>query len=347
VELVPIGGRSQSTSREFRAMPARLTVRAGAGIITRLTITRTAPVLFLVFNRPDLTRRVFQRIREARPGQLFIAADGPRRGHPTDAATCAETRLEVADVDWPCEVRHLLREENLGCKHAVSSAITWFFGHVDAGIILEDDCLPDPTFFRYCSELLQHYSEEPKVAMIGANQFHTKSTPPAGSPSYHFTKYPHIWGWATWRRTWLDYDVDLSGWTGDPASLAGIANPRVRRRFAKRFDEVKSGAKDTWDYQLVHQCIASGLLAINPAVNLVENIGFDGRATHTHARPENPQPVAWPMTFPLIHPPRLEADGAMDLRTETEVQGVAPNRWVSFLWSLRKRLRRLRQTPGS
>lgn len=310
-----------------------------------MTNNRTAPVLFLIFNRPDLTRRVFQRIREARPDQLFIAADGPRGSHPTDAATCAEARLEVAAVDWPCEVHYLLRDENLGCRKAVSSAITWFFGHVEAGIILEDDCLPDPTFFRYCTELLQQFSDEPRIAMIGANQFHRNSPPAQGSSSYHFTKYPHIWGWATWRRTWQNYDVDLSSWAGDPASLSVISNPRVRRRFARRFDEVKSGAKDTWDYQLVHHCIASGLLAINPAVNLVENIGFDGRATHTHERPDHPQPAVQSMTFPLVQPPRMEADSALDRRTETDVQGVAPNYWVSFVWSLRKRLRRLLQAP--
>ena len=126
------------------------------------------PVLFLVFNRPDLARRVFARIREARPAHLFIAADGPRPDHPDDVPACRETRLLAAQVDWPCEVKTLFRDANLGCRAAVSSAITWFFEHVEAGIILEDDCLPDLSFFPFCAELLERYRDDERITTISA-----------------------------------------------------------------------------------------------------------------------------------------------------------------------------------
>lgn len=304
---------------------------------------RIAPVLLVIFNRPDLTRRVFERIRDAKPARLFIAADGPRADRENEAQLCADTRMAVAEIDWPCEVKRLYQDTNLGCKVAVSSAITWFFNQVEEGIILEDDCLPHPSFFPYCSELLDRYRNEPKVAMIGANHFQPSPAGPAREASYSFSKYPHIWGWATWRRTWEKYDVTLADWNGDPASLSQISNPRVRRRFAKRFDEIKSGRKDTWDYQLVHQCLASSTLAINPSVNLVENIGFDERATHTQAS-ATPLPEAREMHFPMIHPSALCVDEIADLFTETHVQGVPPNIWASLGRSLQKRLHSLGQS---
>lgn len=294
-------------------------------------------MLLVVFNRPDLTRRVFERIREAQPSRLFIAADGPRSDRPDESQLCAETRIAVSAIDWPCEVHRLERDVNLGCKAAVSSAISWFFEHVEEGIILEDDCLPDPSFFPYCSELLERYRHETRVALIGSNDFQPQESGAARGTSYYFTKYPHIWGWATWRRTWEKYDVTLAGWNGDPRSLTRISNKRTRRHFAKRFDKIKAGRMDTWDFQLIHQCLTLDSLAINPSVNLVENIGFDDRATHTHSS-SAPHPEAVPMHFPLAHPSILSIDESADRHTERWVQGVPPHRFASLVKSLRKRL---------
>lgn len=302
----------------------------------------TPPILFIIFNRADLTSRVFERIREQRPGQLFIAADGPRTSKPDELNHCSETREVTRNIDWPCEVHRLERDVNLGCKIGVSSAISWFFEHVEQGIILEDDCLPDATFFPYCSELLERYRYETKVGLIGSNQFCPKSERPNYSSSYYFSKYPHIWGWATWRRVWQNYDVNIKNWTCDRKSLSSISNPRVRKHFASRFDRVYSGAKDIWGFQLVHLCLSSGLLAINPIVNLVENIGFDERATHTNKSDHNQIiPKTESMLFPLSHPNEIKADQKSDLFTETFVCMVPPNNWVAFLWSLRKRMRKL------
>lgn len=303
----------------------------------------TAPILFLIFNRADLTQRVFERIREARPRKLFIAADGPRASRPNEQQHCADVRLAVSGIDWPCEVHRLYRDANLGCKMAVSSAISWFFEHVEAGIILEDDCLPDPSFFPYCAELLERYRDEPTVAMIGASQLlPTKHQPARERSSYYFTKYPHIWGWATWRRTWQNYDSTLTAWDGNSNRLDRIANSRVRRRFARKFDAVKAGLNDTWDYQLVHQCLVSGALSIIPNINLVENIGFDERATHT-LDPAPPGLVleAGQMAFPMAHPNEFVVDEKADIQTERRVYRVSTNLWVSLQWSLEKRLGRL------
>jgi hypothetical protein len=175
-----------------------------------MTLKKTfdTPILFLVFNRPETTSIVFDEIKKIKPSRLFIAADGPRDSKLNEIHKCQEVRELFDTIDWPCELKTLYRQENLGCKIAVSSAITWFFEQVEYGIILEDDCLPDLTFFEFCSELLLKYEKDNEVMMIGGNNFHKK--PLEISSSYYFTNYPHIWGWATWRRAWSNYNLDVS-----------------------------------------------------------------------------------------------------------------------------------------
>lgn len=170
----------------------------------------TPPTLFLIFNRPDLTAEAFSRIREAAPSQLFVAADGPCAGHPEDENLCQQARDVATRVDWDCDVHTLFRDENLGCKEAVSSAITWFFEHVEAGIILEDDCVPDLSFFPYCGKLLSRYAEDERIFAIGGNNFQPQGR--EYTASYYYSVYVHIWGWATWRRAWKHYDGKLERW---------------------------------------------------------------------------------------------------------------------------------------
>lgn len=300
--------------------------------------TESPPVLLIVFNRPDLAKQVFERIRMMRPRQLFIAADGPRPDRPEEAGLCRETREATVNIDWPCEVHRLESEKNYGCKVGPWRAISWFFEHVEEGIILEDDCLPDPTFFRFCAELLERYRAQPRVALISGNNFQKE----ACRRSYYFSRYAQIWGWATWRSTWQKYDLEIKDWNGDPDSLKGtVANARVRRYFTKQFNAVKWGGKDAWDYQMMHLCLSQGLACINPNRNLVENIGFDERATHTFAEdPDNPLPSAFPMEFPLSHPESIDIDEKADRYTETHVRGIPPNLLASWMRSLKKRLGR-------
>jgi len=297
------------------------------------------PVLFLIFNRPDLTKRVFERIREAQPRQLFIAADGPRADRPGEAELCAETRAVVERVDWDCEVRTFFRDENLGCKHAVSSAITWFFEHVEEGIILEDDCLPELTFFRFCAELLNRYRNEERVMVISGNNF---QNPTCIRPdSYYFSVYNHIWGWATWRHSWMKYDGNLASWP-DRKSTSWLqrflADSEAAQYWTQMFDSAHAGKIDSWGYPWTYSCWANDGLTVLPAVNLVTNIGFDDRATHTRD-PHSPA-SALPthvMEFPLRHPVEIEPDRRADRYTFEHL--FAPPRSAPVQPSLYRRLR--------
>ena len=167
------------------------------------------PLLFIIFNRPDVTLRVFNELKKQKPKYLFIAADGPRAGFEDDIDKCKRVREVVLnEIDWDCEVKTLFRDLNLGCGHAVSGAIDWFFENVEKGIILEDDCLPNKSFFYFCENLLESYKENDEVFAISGANFQDKKI---GKASYFFSKYLYVWGWATWRRAWENYDFDLSG----------------------------------------------------------------------------------------------------------------------------------------
>ncbi len=262
------------------------------------------PVLFLIFNRPDTTLRVFDAIREARPPRLYLAGDGPRGSRPGEAETVASLRQEVLQrVDWPCTVHTLWREKNLGCKLAVSGAITWFFEQEERGIVLEDDCLPSPSFFPYCAELLERYESDERIAGITGDfrPVHSRHAP----DSFGRVGYPLIWGWASWRRVWRHYDVDMKGWTGDTEAIPRIAaKSKATKRFLKAvFDAVQDGEIDTWDFQFNFMCQQRDQDFLYPHVNLITNIGFSAEATHT-ANPDDPN-AALPrgeVHFPLKGP---------------------------------------------
>lgn len=240
------------------------------------------PVLFILFNRPKHARLVLERIRLVRPAQLFIAIDGPRVGINKDIEGVQQCLQLLNEIDWPCKVVKLVREHNLGCKVAVSQAIDWFFDQVEQGIILEDDCLPDITFFDYCQTLLKKYVDEDKVMHIGGCNLYKGLK--WGTDSYFFTNIPHIWGWATWRRAWKKYDVSLQEYPAfeQSGNLKSITSNAGSQRFWKRsFDDVYTGNIDTWDYQWVFTIWRYNGFCITPNQNLISNIGFDQTATHT------------------------------------------------------------------
>ena len=225
------------------------------------------PVLLLIYNRPDLTINVFERIRLAKPKMLFIAADGPRPGNEENKRLCAETREVVKNINWDCEVHTNYRDENLGCRIAISTAINWFFEHVEAGIILEDDCLPDPTFFRFCEELLGIYKNDERVMIINGANF--QSGQKTGEASYYFSRYAHVWGWASWRRAWQYYDVDIKEWTTllDKDKLLHKFPYRAERRFWKTIlNKIVAGKIDTWDFQWTFACFMKDSYCIVPNV---------------------------------------------------------------------------------
>lgn len=270
------------------------------------------PILFLVFNRLDTTKQVFAKIRNVQPSQLFIAADGPRpQKEGENEKTELVRKFILENIDWPCEVKTLFRHENLGCGHAVSQAITWFFEQVEQGIILEDDCLPDLSFFRFCEELLEKYQNDRRIMHIGGVNFQPKSARYEGS--YYFSKYPHIWGWATWSRAWKFYNFSVS--SQDFQNIYKTTNIRYNkeRRFWKKYAYDLSTVKiDTWDIQWVLATFKNNSFSITPSVNLVENIGFNVNATHT----KDPDPfhirASKEIIFPLVHQEKICIDFEKD-----------------------------------
>lgn len=272
----------------------------------------TPPILFLVFNRLKLAERVFERIREARPAHLFLAADGPRAVHPEDVDACRKVRDIVAGMDWPCRVETLFRDTNLGCRAAVSSAIAWFFEHVEEGIILEDDCLPNPSFFPYCAELLARYRHDDRVSTIGGLGYPQKDL--CGSSSYAFTTYQLIWGWATWKRAWAHYRPEVAA--ESPLLSLDWLRMRLGNRHAaevwrRNVALYREGVPNTWDYPWNFSCWLRGGLGIAPATNLVDNIGFGVGATHT-GKANNPLLPAEAITFPLRHPRHVRCNRRLD-----------------------------------
>lgn len=263
----------------------------------------TPPVLYLIFNRPDLVERSFARIRDARPSQLFIAADGPRFEREGEVQQCQEARRIIEKVDWDCELKTLFREHNLGCRRAVSEAISWFFNNVEEGIILEDDCLPNRSFFNFCEELLVQYRNDKRVMAITGNNFQQQRK--RGEASYYFSSYVHIWGWASWRRAWALNDFDLHHWPQLKATrfLDGFLSEGESRFWTKHFDDLHCNVLDTWDFVWLLSCWQNHGLTATPNTNLVSNIGFDSRATHTNSSTSNQanMPIE-EISLPLIHP---------------------------------------------
>jgi len=245
------------------------------------------PVLFIIFNRQETTKKVFEAIKVAKPEKLFIAADGPRKNIANEKELCEETRKIIDKIDWECEVKTLFREENLGCGKAVSGAITWFFENVEEGIILEDDCLPHPSFFKYCEELLDHYRLDNKIFMISGNNFLPKKLKPAGS--YYFSQIPHIWGWATWKRSWTKYDFNIADLPAfiKNGEIKMWSNIYVQKYWLEKFNDVYLKKINTWDYQLVYTMWKNKNFSIAPKVNLVSNIGFGIGGTHTLNKNDN------------------------------------------------------------
>ncbi len=243
----------------------------------------TSPVLLLIYNRPEVTKRVFNAVRRVRPKQLFIAGDGPNHLYSDDGHLVSEARSTVNEVDWPCEVRTLFRSNNLGLKRAVGDAITWFFENVEEGIILEDDCLPHEDFFVFCDELLKHHRNDDNVAVITGNNFQNGKL--RGEATYYYSCFPHVWGWATWRRSWSSYDASIAFWPSLRTSSNFrriFPNSRTYKYWRHLLDSVFSGNfPTTWAAPWTASVWRNGGLTATPNVNLVSNIGFGPSSTHT------------------------------------------------------------------
>lgn len=295
----------------------------------------TSPILFLLFNRPDTTEIVFEKIRQAKPSKLYVAADGARINREGEALLCAASRSVVDRIDWNCEVQTLFQEQNLGCKYAVSTAISWFFEQEEEGIILEDDCLPSNDFFRFCDTLLEKYRHDTRVTQIVGCNFQTGKK--WGSASYYFSNNLEVWGWASWRRVWKLYDPELSNLTENEVEvvLDTVFNePIITGEYLQIFRKLKDGKIDTWDYQLKLINFFNNGLSVIPNVNLISNIGFRPDATHTHTPDLFSNLPLEPLDEPILHPafilPSKKADQrVLDLEFRIEERKTKESKLIN------------------
>jgi len=273
-----------------------------------------APVLFIIFNKPETTQKVFDAIRLAKPSKLYIAADGARENKSGEKELCEQTRKIVQNIDWDCEVKTLFQKENLGCGVGVATAISWFFENEEMGIILEDDCLPNPSFFSFCGELLEYYKDDVRIQNISGNNFQDNRK--RGDASYYFSYMTSIWGWATWRRVWKNFKYDIKD-LNEAEILSFIDKTKWTGKMRSYWTQVYYGMKehkaDIWDYQFLFSQWANNRLTVLPNVNLVSNIGFGEFAYHTKDinNPMGNRKI-FEMDFPLKHPKEIAVNNEAD-----------------------------------
>lgn len=265
------------------------------------------PVVFLVYKRPKHTEKVLDAIRQARPKELFVVADGPKN-QGEEESTSSTIALIKKGITWDCSVKWNIAESNMGLANRVSSGITWAMRQCNEAIILEDDCLPDPSFFPYCAEMLEMYSREEKIMSITGDNFQKEIQ--RGDASYYFSFFHHCWGWATWKRAWDHYDHSLTCWT---KTLQFIKEQEIPN-FEKYWEGIKSlldeGNINSWAYRWIFSIWARRGLTITPNLNLVQNIGYGDEGTHTKG--PNIAPKKSSMIFPLKHPSEISVCSTAD-----------------------------------
>jgi hypothetical protein len=299
-----------------------------------------ATVALFIFRRPEATARVLDRILAARPRRLLVIADGPRASAPSEGDLCARARAVIERARGACAMDTNFADQNLGLRQRMSSGMDWVFEQCERAIIVEDDCLPEPTFFPFCDELLRRYADDPRVMMVSGDNFLPARR--RQKHSYYFSRYAHIWGWATWRRAWRLYDVSISDW---PARRDGgwlkerFDTEDEARYWGDIFDRVHDGRIDTWDYQWQYACLAHNGLSAVPERHLVTNIGLGGAAMNT-VNPDDPhfRARASPLPMPLRHPAGLQRNAEADAK-EFQLLFGKPGRIRRFIRRLRKRFR--------
>ena len=267
------------------------------------------PVLMIIFNRPEKTNVVFDAIKKMKPNQLFIAADGPRKTKAEDIEKCKQTRSIVEKIDWECDLKTLFRDTNIGCKLGPSTAIDWFFSHVDYGIIVEDDCVPHESFFPYCDELLKKFIDDKRIMMIsGINILFDQIEI---SDSYFFSRYHLIWGWRTWKRAWNLFDLDMKNYDkiqSDRYLKALFETKRERNFWRNIYKIAKEDKLEEWDYKWAYAMHCNNGLCVCPNRNLIKNIGNGIDATHTKDDSYHFNIPLCEMLFPLTNPEIMVRD---------------------------------------
>ncbi len=283
------------------------------------TETFETPVALFVFNRPHTTRRVFEAIAQIRPARLLLIADGPRPDKTGEAEVCQQVREIVSCVYWPCDVSTNFADSNLGCQERIISGLDWTFSLVEEAIIFEDDCLPDPSFFPFCQELLERYRGDSRVASISGTNLVGKYL--KTQSSYYFSQYGGNWGWATWRSEWQRYDRSLENWPDlkRAETLSEVFDdPKTATYWTRVFDDMyENKGRNAWDYQWLYTLLKNNALTIIPRVNLIANIGFGPGATHTTGADSRLSVPVAAMKFPLSHPYSFVPLRTVDRRFQT------------------------------
>lgn len=299
------------------------------------------PVVLMIFNRPENTQKVFEEIRRAKPTLLLVVADGPRPDKPGEIERCEAARTLIEKVDWECEVLKNYSAENMGMMNRQISGLNWVFNTVEEAIILEDDCLPHPTFFRFCEELLERYRDDERIMAIGGTNILTEWK--SKIQSYHFAYFGCYWGWACWRRAWQYFDPEMKLWAEPEArdrvrDVIGSINQYKNRE--KIFDATYNGEIKTWDYQWQFACLLNSGLSIYPSKNLISNLGFNRSATNTSVDERGVGALlTYPMEFPLQEPVSVAIDKDFD---NTRYRKTWDNRLENRIrWKTKRLLSRL------
>ena len=300
------------------------------------------PILFIIFNRADYAKKVFKEIKKIKPKKLYIAADGPRKNNEADLINCSKTREIINQITWECDIKTLFRKENLGCKISVSSAITWFFNNEPLGIILEDDCLPEQSFFWFCKELLEKYKNNKKVMMIGGTSYLFNKV--KFKESYFFTNYFHIWGWATWKRAWRLYDINMKGWEDYKKSntlLKIYKDQNITKFIQSMCQDAYDNLINTWDIQWFFSCLKNEGYSIIPKFNLISNIGVTGthsdNQTTSHFFPTKPINLK-----KIVHPQKIILDSCLNnIIYENILKGYPLSKFKKILLLTNKLFKRI------
>ena len=263
------------------------------------------PILIIIFNRPELVQQLFNEIKKQKPKYLFISCDGPRENRSGEIELLNQSKAVFNQIDWDCEIKTQYRNENWGAGKSISDALIWFFNQVEEGIIFEEDCLPHQDFFPYCEELLQKYRTNEQIMFIGGNNFlkETKS-----KYSYYFSAYPHIWGWASWKRIIDGYSFDLKNVSKKDFRDA-ISNYNFswseKRVWFDKFRRIQMGQINSWDYQLTYNIWSKNGISIIPSLNLVRNNGFGSNAIHCKDQESDFANLEINKILPLNHPQNI------------------------------------------
>lgn len=277
-----------------------------------------APVVIFIYKRIDNLSEIFSSIRRYHPSKIFIISDGPKNKDEKKMINITRKAAESM-VDWECNIHRIYARKNLGLKKRFSSGINKVFQQVDQAIFIEDDCLPDPTFFQFCEDLLVKYANDERVMSISGNNFFSGKS---NNNSYSFSIYPHVWGWATWKRAWKKYDVDIENWPvikNNKLLNSIFSSTRLQLYWLLIFQLVYMGKISTWDYQWVFACLANNGFSINPSCNLVSNVGIDSESTNTKIKSKVFRYPTRPMKFPLVHPKEIRQNIEADNRVGKKI----------------------------